>query len=691
MKKQYTIITLLLAAIMIFGYPTVAQKYSKQQVIKNKADVSLQSPQLSKIKNSPLTGFKSKSVNAVTTILSQDFSSTTFPPTGWTEAIVGGTATLDWTRGTDLTYLNTAGTTFDNGYAWVNSDGYGSGHPAENCALKSPVINCSTYTNVWVRFSEFFVQYAASTAHLEVSTNGTTWTSVHSSETGLTQNQSTANPNFVDIDLTSYAAGQATVYIRFHWTGQWDYFWMVDDILVYSRPAYDAALISATNPKEYVVQPLAQYTGGPLTLAATTKNLGASSLTNVNMDVKVYNLSTTPITLVHSATSNTLSSLAANATGLLTASTAYTPATDTGFYYIQYIVHSTQTDADHSNDTLYRGFWVSDSLYARSDEMFTSQLDGSLGLGTGLKGVFGNDFTLTVADKLSHIDAFVTGPAIGDTTQMFVYATGTNGIPTTQLASTATFKFTAAGAQWVSLPLQGGALSLTPGTYYVGLKEFTATNNIGLGYTDDNYTHLKTWYQIGTAAFKPVDDSAGYYESFVLEPYLVCASFMTNVTASNTTICAGTSTTLTAVNGLSYNWSTGATTSSINVSPASTTTYTVTATNKYGCTDTGSMTITVNSVAATASALPTAICAGSSSVVTAGGGGTYLWSTAATTPGITVSPALTTAYTVTVTGTNGCTATASASVNVTEIPAAFAVSGTTAICTGNSTSIALSG
>src|SRR5690606_24105283 len=42
-------------------------------------------------------------------------------------------------------------------------------------------------------------------------------------------------------------------------------------------------------------------------------------------------------------------------------------------------------------------------------------------------------------------------------------------------------------------------------------------------------------------------------------------------------ICEGTGTTLTATGGASYEWSNGATTASIDVSPGSTTTYTVTA------------------------------------------------------------------------------------------------------------------
>jgi hypothetical protein len=60
-----------------------------------------------------------------------------------------------------------------------------------------------------------------------------------------------------------------------------------------------------------------------------------------------------------------------------------------------------------------------------------------------------------------------------------------------------------------------------------------------------------------------------------------------------TTICQGTSTTLTASGGASYSWTTGDLTAATTVSPASTTTYTVTATS-LGCSVTASVTVTVN-------------------------------------------------------------------------------------------------
>ncbi|MBK9743930.1 MAG: hypothetical protein IPO94_13670 [Saprospiraceae bacterium] len=89
------------------------------------------------------------------------------------------------------------------------------------------------------------------------------------------------------------------------------------------------------------------------------------------------------------------------------------------------------------------------------------------------------------------------------------------------------------------------------------------------------------------------------------------------------------------------------------------TTYTVTVTNTAGCTDTESITVTVNglSINALITGLDT-LCSGQSATLTAslsGGNATnYIWSNNATTSSINVTPAATTTYSVTVTDINGC-------------------------------------
>jgi hypothetical protein len=135
-----------------------------------------------------------------------------------------------------------------------------------------------------------------------------------------------------------------------------------------------------------------------------------------------------------------------------------------------------------------------------------------------------------------------------------------------------------------------------------------------------------------------------------------------------TTFCAGGSVTLTASSGTSWLWSNGAISQSITVSASGTFTVQVTS---GSCTATSSpVTVTVNPLPTVNITGPTATCATGSIVLDAGGGfASYAWNNGATTQTITVSPASTTNYTVTVSdGT--CSATDSHTVTVSANPTA---------------------
>ncbi len=82
------------------------------------------------------------------------------------------------------------------------------------------------------------------------------------------------------------------------------------------------------------------------------------------------------------------------------------------------------------------------------------------------------------------------------------------------------------------------------------------------------------------------------------------------------------------------------------------------------------------------------ICSGASSIFTASGGVSYLWSTGASTAAITVTTAGT--YTVTATSASGCTATADRTLTVNTSPTA-SIAGNNTICSGASSTFTASG
>src|SRR5690606_9385351 len=109
--------------------------------------------------------------------------------------------------------------------------------------------------------------------------------------------------------------------------------------------------------------------------------------------------------------------------------------------------------------------------------------------------------------------------------------------------------------------------------------------------------------------------------------------------ADHSLVCSGSPAILTASGGDTYIWSTDETTTSITVTPTSSTSYTVTGIDANGCENTAKVTVTVIPLPLiSASANPGIVCSGSPATLTATGGVSYEWSTTATGSSITVNP-----------------------------------------------------
>ncbi len=184
---------------------------------------------------------------------------------------------------------------------------------------------------------------------------------------------------------------------------------------------------------------------------------------------------------------------------------------------------------------------------------------------------------------------------------------------------------------------------------------------------------------------------------------IVTVTALPVVTASSPdyTICNAQSTTLNGAGANTYSWNptTGLTnpnSSSTTASPTITTTYTLTGIIGANCSATDTVVINVLPLPNISVNPPTPLCAGGSTILTATGGNGFQWSPStglSQTNGnnITANPSVTTTYTVTGNGANGCSASNTVIVVVNPLPVVVVNPPSPFICLGNSQSMTASG
>jgi PKD repeat protein len=127
-----------------------------------------------------------------------------------------------------------------------------------------------------------------------------------------------------------------------------------------------------------------------------------------------------------------------------------------------------------------------------------------------------------------------------------------------------------------------------------------------------------------------------------------------SISVNSPTICNGQTTTLTANGVTTYTWSTGSNNQSINVSPATTTSYTINGSSGT-CNGTQTTVVTVNSnPTITATSNISLLCVGQNATLTVNGANTYTWNPGGIGNSIVVTPSVTSNYSVTGISANGC-------------------------------------
>ena len=157
-------------------------------------------------------------------------------------------------------------------------------------------------------------------------------------------------------------------------------------------------------------------------------------------------------------------------------------------------------------------------------------------------------------------------------------------------------------------------------------------------------------------------DSASYFITVNALPALSVAGA--------DTVCTGDASSLTVSGATTYLWGSGITSNPLMVAPIADTTLVVWGTDLNGCVDSASYFITVNSLPSISISGVDTICLGDTTVLTASGADSYLWSTGATSIAIDYAPVTSDFVMLTATETaTGCTSTTDRWIEVLPLPA----------------------
>ncbi len=146
-------------------------------------------------------------------------------------------------------------------------------------SLKNP-LNCSSFSKVYLDFESIFQYPTGGTTtpnklgrgYVEISTNNTTWTSV------LTLSADEAIVR--RLDISSWAASQSTVYVRFRYQSNFSGYWQLNNLKIYNPDQVNVGVFNvSTNPTVRVQN-------GIQMLGFVLYNYGSDTVKNVSLEFK---------------------------------------------------------------------------------------------------------------------------------------------------------------------------------------------------------------------------------------------------------------------------------------------------------------------------------------------------------------------------------------------------------------------
>ncbi len=374
MKKQ-----LLLILLGGLALPAFAQQSSRKVVDDSKlAPNYFDNSEVSKSK--PLSSYSFSNLAKTTAVpfVSEDFGSgtPTSLPTGWSASGSGSvTATWKWataatTGAFSIGAINSP--TATNGWMVYDSDSIGKLTPTVQISgyLQSPSYNCFGHPTVELSFQEYYRKFADS-CFIDVSNDGgLNFTTFPIQDNNALSNTAyvPSNPYLIRIDISSVAANEASVILRFRYKTTYltgTYNWLVDDIALSELELIDLKL---NNPAVVMYDGTGGFTSfgnipkqfiDTLVPVVSLSNLGSSDPGNVAVHADITLNGAT----VYQDSSTFTTFPYAIQDSILDFPPYYTTAT--GAYRAVYSVNQ-MGDAVSENDQDTSFFNVNDTLYHRN-------------------------------------------------------------------------------------------------------------------------------------------------------------------------------------------------------------------------------------------------------------------------------------------------------------------------------------
>ncbi|AUC86051.1 hypothetical protein CW731_12510 [Polaribacter sp. ALD11] len=166
-----------------------------------------------------------------TVIINEDFSGGVLP-TGWnnidngSSPISGQIWEFNSARGISAGDIN-------GNYAILNSDNYGNGN-SQNATLETREFDTGIYDVITLEFDYQYRDYQSPESCIVEVFNGATWETVASYTTNSGANYIAVDngATHVILNITTQSNAASNVKVRFTYTGDWDYWWAIDNVKV---------------------------------------------------------------------------------------------------------------------------------------------------------------------------------------------------------------------------------------------------------------------------------------------------------------------------------------------------------------------------------------------------------------------------------------------------------------------------